>query len=63
MMVSLLSISSDPNQLVKIVSTTLAVGVIVDAVLIRTILVPALVSLMGRWNWWSPLPMAGMNRN
>jgi RND superfamily putative drug exporter len=52
LMVTFLSLSIDPNQIVKISSTTLAVGVIVDAVIIRTLLVPALVSLMGRWNWW-----------
>jgi RND superfamily putative drug exporter len=54
LMVTFLSLSIDPNQIVKITSTTLAVGVIVDALIIRTLLVPALVSLMGRWNWWIP---------
>ena len=49
----------DPNQLVKISATTLAVGVMMDALIIRSLLVPALVSLMGRWNWWMP---AGWNR-
>ena len=32
----------------------LAVAVGVDAVLIRMILVPALMRLLGRWNWWLP---------
>jgi putative drug exporter of the RND superfamily len=59
LMVTFLSLSIDPNQLVKISSTTLAVGVVIDAVIIRTLLVPALVSLMGRWNWWMP---AGLQR-
>src|SRR5450631_540088 len=54
LMVTFLSLSIDPNQIVKITSTTLSVGVIVDALIIRTLLVPALVSLMGRWNWWMP---------
>jgi RND superfamily putative drug exporter len=53
-MVTFLSLSIDPNQIVKISSTTLAVGVIMDALIIRSLLVPALVSLMGRWNWWMP---------
>ena len=53
-MVTLLSLSADPNQIVRIITSTLAVGVIVDAVVIRTLLLPALVSLMGRWNWWLP---------
>jgi putative drug exporter of the RND superfamily len=54
LMVTFLSLSIDPNQIVKISSTTLAVGVIMDALIIRSLLVPALVSLMGRWNWWMP---------
>ena len=54
LMISFLSLSGDPNQLPKIISTTLAAGVVVDAVIIRTLLVPALVSLMGKWNWWTP---------
>jgi RND superfamily putative drug exporter len=54
LMVTFLSISIDPNQIVKISSTTLAVGVVMDAVIIRSLLVPALVLLMGRWNWWLP---------
>jgi uncharacterized membrane protein YdfJ with MMPL/SSD domain len=59
LMVTFLSLSIDPNQLVRISATTLAVGVVMDAVIIRTLLVPALVSLMGRWSWWLP---AGLNR-
>ena len=54
LMVTLLAMSLDPNQLVKIVSTTLAVGIVIDAVIVRTLLVPAIVALMGRWNWWVP---------
>ena len=54
LMVTFLSLSIDPNQIVKIEASTLAVGIIIDAVIIRTLLVPALVSLMGRWNWWLP---------
>jgi RND superfamily putative drug exporter len=54
LMISFLSLSGDPNQIPKIISTTLAAGVVVDAIIIRTLLVPALVSLMGKWNWWTP---------
>jgi putative drug exporter of the RND superfamily len=54
LMISFLALSGDPNQIPKIISTTLAVGVVVDAFIIRTLLVPALVSLMGKWNWWTP---------
>ena len=54
LMITFLSVSIDPNQIVKIMATTLAVGVLVDALIIRSLIVPALVSLMGRWNWWGP---------
>jgi RND superfamily putative drug exporter len=35
-------------------ATSLAAGILLDATLIRGLLVPAVVSLMGRWNWWLP---------
>jgi putative drug exporter of the RND superfamily len=30
------------------------VGILLDATIVRALLVPALVSLFGRWNWWLP---------
>ena len=39
---------------IKILATGLAAGILLDATIIRALLVPALVSLMGRWNWWLP---------
>jgi RND superfamily putative drug exporter len=34
----------------------IAAGVLMDTFLIRTVLVPAMVTVLGRWNWWpSPL--------
>jgi putative drug exporter of the RND superfamily len=32
----------------------IAVGLILDATLIRLVLVAALMQIMGRWNWWFP---------
>ena len=32
-----------------------AVGVLVDAFIVRSLLVPALMGLLGKWNWWSPM--------
>lgn len=60
--VSFLALSSNPNQLIKIVATALAFGVVLDAVIVRTLLVPALITLMGRWNWWMPLWLARLLR-
>jgi RND superfamily putative drug exporter len=36
----------------------LAVAILVDATLVRAVLVPALMAIMGRWNWWLPEPIA-----
>ncbi|MGW1871196.1 MMPL family transporter [Streptomyces mauvecolor] len=40
--------------LLKIVGVGLAVAVLVDATVVRGILVPALLQMMGRANWWNP---------
>ena len=34
--------------------TALGVGILIDATVVRALLVPALVTLLGRWNWWLP---------
>jgi RND superfamily putative drug exporter len=48
------SLASIPETDVKILATGLAAGILLDATIIRALLVPAAVSLMGRWNWWLP---------
>jgi uncharacterized membrane protein YdfJ with MMPL/SSD domain len=37
----------------------MVVAVIIDATLVRTVLVPAAMGLLGRWNWWAPRFMLG----
>jgi RND superfamily putative drug exporter len=59
---SFASLASAPNTDVKVLATGLAVGILLDATLIRALLVPALVSLLGRWNWWFPRPVARVFR-
>lgn len=39
---------------VKALGLGIAIAISIDATLIRAILVPATMSLLGRWNWWSP---------
>jgi putative drug exporter of the RND superfamily len=48
------SLASGPETEVKVLATGLAAGILLDATVIRALLVPALVSLFGRWNWWLP---------
>lgn len=44
------------------IATGLAFGIVLDAVIVRTLLVPALVAIMGRWNWWMPPGLARLIR-
>jgi uncharacterized membrane protein YdfJ with MMPL/SSD domain len=37
--------------------TGVALAVLIDASLIRALLVPSLMELLGRWNWWAPRPL------
>ncbi len=34
-----------------------AAAVLIDAMLVRALLVPALMGLFGEWNWWAPAPL------
>jgi len=36
----------------------LALGVLLDATVVRGLLMPSLMALCGRWNWWLPVPVA-----
>jgi RND superfamily putative drug exporter len=48
------ALGSGPEVIIKIFATGLGAGIILDATVVRALLVPALVSLFGRWNWWLP---------
>ncbi|HEV7677076.1 MAG TPA: MMPL family transporter, partial [Candidatus Dormibacteraeota bacterium] len=60
--ISLLSLSANPDIIVRLLSTSLAAGILVDVLVVRTLLVPALVAVMGRWNWWMPAAIARVLR-
>ncbi|HEX8009051.1 MAG TPA: efflux RND transporter permease subunit, partial [Trebonia sp.] len=60
--ISFASLSSAPDVVVEMIATGLGVGIFVDAVVVRTLLVPALVAIMGRWNWWLPTGLARLLR-
>ena len=40
----------------------LAVAIFVDATIVRSLLVPSLMAIFGRWNWWLPAPFARVVR-
>jgi RND superfamily putative drug exporter len=52
------SLAATPGTEVKIFATALGLGILLDAMVIRALLVPSLVVLFGRWNWWLPRPVA-----
>jgi uncharacterized membrane protein YdfJ with MMPL/SSD domain len=46
----------------KLIGIGMITAVVVDATLVRTLLVPATMRLLGRWNWWAPRPLARLHR-
>ncbi|GAA5147373.1 hypothetical protein GCM10023340_19710 [Nocardioides marinquilinus] len=48
------ALSTVPSVEVKILATTLALGIVIDAVVVRGLLAPALVAVLGRANWTLP---------
>ncbi|UMG94298.1 MMPL family transporter [Nocardioides sp. TF02-7] len=55
---SFVALATVPSIDVKILATTLALGILLDAVVVRGLLAPALVSVLGRANWTLPRPLA-----
>ena len=45
----------------KQVAVGQAVGVLLDATVVRALLVPALMRLLGEWNWWAPRPLRSLH--
>jgi RND superfamily putative drug exporter len=56
------SLASGPETDIKVLATGLGVGILLDATIVRAMLVPALMALMGRWNWWLPKSFARILR-
>jgi putative drug exporter of the RND superfamily len=42
---------------IKEIGVALAVAVMIDATLVRMLMVPATMTLLGDWNWWAPAPL------
>ncbi|HEY0492433.1 MAG TPA: MMPL family transporter [Candidatus Dormibacteraeota bacterium] len=47
---------------IKSIGLGLAIAVAIDATLVRALIVPALMRLLGRLNWWAPAPLARLYR-
>ncbi|MET0152503.1 MAG: MMPL family transporter, partial [Candidatus Binatia bacterium] len=46
------------SVIVKAVGIGIGIAVVLDATVVRALLVPATMRLMGRWNWWAPASVA-----
>jgi RND superfamily putative drug exporter len=42
----------DGSDQVRQFGISIAVGIVLDTFIVRTLLVPSIVVLLGRWNWW-----------
>ncbi|WP_027343815.1 MMPL family transporter [Hamadaea tsunoensis] len=47
---------------IKMMGVGMIVAIVVDATLVRMVLVPATMRLLGRWNWWAPGPLGAIYR-
>ena len=56
------ALASAPGTDIKVLGTALGVGILIDATIVRALLVPALVSLFGAYNWWMPAGLAKVLR-
>jgi len=46
------------SVVIQAVGIGIGVAVVVDATIVRALLVPATMRLLGRWNWWRPAWLA-----
>jgi RND superfamily putative drug exporter len=56
------ALASGPGTDLKIMATALGFGILLDATIVRSLLVPSLVSLFGTWNWYLPESVARLLR-
>jgi RND superfamily putative drug exporter len=56
------ALASGPGTDLKVMATGLGFGILLDATIVRSLLVPSLVSLFGSWNWYLPTGIAKLLR-
>ena len=57
-----LAFAVSPVFFMKQIAVGMAIGVLIDATIVRALLVPALMRLFGKWNWWAPAPLQRLQR-
>jgi putative drug exporter of the RND superfamily len=56
------ALAGSPPTDLKVLATGLGLGILLDATIIRSLLLPAMVSLFGSWNWYLPTGLARILR-
>ena len=54
MAIVFLSFATGGVTFIQMVGIGLALSILVDALIVRALLVPAFMAVAGKWNWWSP---------
>ena len=62
MTISFAALLTAQVSFVKMLGLGLAIAVLVDATVVRTLLLPALMRLLGRFNWWAPTPLTRLHQ-
>ena len=62
MTISFAALLTAQVSFVKMLGLGLAIAVLVDATVVRTLLLPALMRLLGRVNWWAPAPLTRLHQ-
>jgi RND superfamily putative drug exporter len=53
--------STSEISFIQQIGVTVVAGVLIDAFIVRALLVPSLMGLLGAWNWWSPQWLHGLH--
>jgi RND superfamily putative drug exporter len=61
MVIVFAALSTGEVSFMRMIGVGLALAVMVDATLVRMVLVPAFMKLVGRWNWWAPKPLVKLH--
>jgi len=62
MSISFAALISAGVSFMRMFAVGLTIAVLVDATLVRMVLVPAFMHVLGKWNWWAPKPLARWHR-
>jgi RND superfamily putative drug exporter len=61
MAISFAALTAAQVSFMRMFGLGLTLAILVDATLVRMMLVPAFMRIMGRWNWWAPKPLAWLH--